>query len=169
MLMRGYTHTNGTGKPTVTDFLYLPNDTVRDEEELLRVVRVAESLSEHPLAQAMIDYTEKRFPAMGQLPSAERFTAAPGRGLSCTVGGLPVAIGNRSWILERGLPLSKLTETQLEALQSVGKTAVLVAVGNEVCGVVACADTIKVLPIGPCFSSVSLLLAGGSCMRVREW
>src|SRR5437763_182127 len=126
------------GKPELTDVVTLPG---RVENEVLRLVAEAEQGSEHPLATAIVEGAKARGLALDTYP--ERFTAITGRGLETTVEGHEVLVGTRRLLSERSLAYDAL-EQQLEALEQLGKTAMLVVIDGKVAGLVAVADTIKV-------------------------
>ena len=110
-----------------------------DGEAVLRLAAGAERDSEHPLAAAIVEGARDR----GIDPaSPERFENAPGKGVSATVEGRDVLVGNRSLLGDAGVGVGP-AERVAERLESEGKTAMFVAVDGRVAGVVATADTIK--------------------------
>ncbi|MEW6277327.1 MAG: cation-translocating P-type ATPase [Candidatus Eremiobacterota bacterium] len=68
--------------------------------ELLSAAAAAEALSEHPLARAVLEHAREHGV---EAPRAESFCALPGRGLTCTVRGEEVLVGNETLFRERGL------------------------------------------------------------------
>lgn len=101
----------------------------------------AEAQSEHPLAQAIVEYATA---ICGSLPVAESFKVASGKGLSCVVEGETVLVGNRRWMSEHGLSTTETIESAMSKLETAGKTAVLVAAGGIILGTVGVADQLKV-------------------------
>jgi Cu2+-exporting ATPase len=83
------------GEPKVTDIV--PADGV-GENELLSVAFSLESMSEHPLARAVMEYGKERGCASEQV---ENFEIFPGNGLSAAVGGLRAFGGNLRYISEK--------------------------------------------------------------------
>jgi len=126
------------GKPELTDVVAVGG---RQEDDLLRLVAAAEQGSEHPLAEALVEGVRARGLALGASP--EHFTAITGRGLEAAVEGHAVLVGTRRLLNERSLAYDALEE-HLAALEQGGKTTMLVAIDNEVAGLVAVADTVKV-------------------------
>jgi len=124
------------GKPEVTDVLSLS----LPEEEFISLVASAERGSEHPLAQAVVEYAEK---AEIELSEAERFEAVTGKGVEASVGGRALLVGNRSLMRENDVELSGEVEEKLRELEGQAKTAVLASLDGQVAGVVAIADKIK--------------------------
>jgi Cu+-exporting ATPase len=110
-----------------------------DEETVLHAAASAESGSEHPLAQAIVEGAEKRGI---DLAIPETFENVPGHGVRATVDGEEVLVGNRKLMRDNGIDPSVATE-DLERLEGEGKTAMLVARGDTLCGLIADADTVK--------------------------
>jgi Cu+-exporting ATPase len=110
-----------------------------DENGVLRLAAAAESGSEHPLARAVVEGARERGV---DVPDAEGFENVPGRGVRASVDGSEVLVGNRKLLGDNGIDLAPAVET-MERLESEGKTAMLVARGGELVGVVADADTVK--------------------------
>jgi len=110
-----------------------------DEETVLRAAASAESGSEHPLARAIIDGAE----AHGiDLADPEDFENVPGHGVRATVDGDELLVGNRKLMRDNDIDPSA-AEDELERFENEGKTAMLVARGGELLGLVADADTVK--------------------------
>lgn len=125
------------GKPGVTDVMAL-NGT--DEEALLKLVASAESGSEHPLGQAIVEYAKKR---NGRLKAADDFEAITGKGIKAEVEDKRVLVGTRGLLSEYNLAMDESTEKTLSSLEKQAKTAMLVAIDDEVAGIIAVADPIK--------------------------
>ncbi|HEU5184920.1 MAG TPA: heavy metal translocating P-type ATPase [Gemmatimonadaceae bacterium] len=127
------------GRPTVTDVIALPNGAARDDSELLQLAASLESVSEHPLAEAIVRHARGR-----GLPveAPTEFTAYPGRGVRATAMGRKVAIGNAALMTELGIDVSRL-DGQLDAVASAGKTPVMLAVDGRLAGLLAITDPIR--------------------------
>ncbi len=130
------TGTLTTGKPAVTD-LFAVNGV--SEAELLALAASAERTSEHPLAQALVD--EARARGL-ELARADNFQAIPGKGLSATVNGVMVHLGNRGLMADAGVALDGL-EQHAEELAAQGRTPMFLAAGGGPMGVIAVADSLK--------------------------
>ncbi|WP_010243063.1 heavy metal translocating P-type ATPase [Acetivibrio cellulolyticus] len=124
------------GQPEVTDIVPLGN---MDKSEILKISAVSEKLSEHPLGVAIY---EKGKNELGNLPDPDKFEAIPGRGILSVIGDKSLYIGTRKLMTEKGIDISKTEETIVK-LEDEGKTAMLVAVNNQIEAVVAVADTVK--------------------------
>jgi len=110
-----------------------------DEDAVLRLAASAESGSEHPLGQAVVDGAEERGLDVG---SPDSFENVPGQGVRATVDGREVLVGNRRLLESNDVDPAPAEET-MDRLEREGKTAMLVAVDGRVAGVVADADTVK--------------------------
>ncbi len=124
------------GKPEVTDVV--PAEGVT-EQELLRLAAAAERGSEHPVGRAIVARAEAAGVA---IPEATGFQAVRGKGVTATVDGQPALVGARQLLRDAGLDPTGL-ERELQALEEQGKTAVLVAVGKKLAGLIAVADAPK--------------------------
>jgi Cu+-exporting ATPase len=131
------------GKPEVTDLITAPGV---EENYLLQITASAEKGSEHPLGVAIVKEAEKRGLS---LPPITEFKAIPGRGIEAKVGELqigssplPILIGNRKLMDERGIALAELADAS-DRLAAEGKTPMYAAFDGKLSGVVAVADVLK--------------------------
>lgn len=124
------------GKPVLTDVL-LASD--QNEEEMLRLAGSVEKSSEHPLALAIVEGAQARGLTLSDV---ERFDAIPGHGVSATVEGRQILIGNLKLMYREGVGLDNLEE-QAQALADDGKTPMYVAIDGRIAGIIAVADTVK--------------------------
>jgi len=125
------------GKPTVTDVVALAD---LPDSDVLRLAAGVERGSEHPLGAAVVRGAEERGLALPPLPTA--FRSITGGGVEGLVEDRAVLVGSRRLLGERGI-VADSAETRLQALESGGKTALLVAVDGRLVGLVAVADTVK--------------------------
>ena len=124
------------GEPEVTDILSFNDFT---EDEILRIAASVEKASEHPLGQAIVRYGEEKLKG---ILAAENFTAVPGKGLKADFEGKKLLIGNRKLMKDNGIDIVSREDT-LSSLETVGKTAMLIAIDGILSGIIAVADTIK--------------------------
>ena len=110
-----------------------------DSDELLRLAASLERGSEHPLAEAIVRGAEERNVVV---ETAKEFKSHTGRGVSGTVSGKAVALGNLKMMQEQSVELGDLP-ARAEALRKDGQTVMFVAVGGAVAGLVAVSDPIK--------------------------
>jgi Cu+-exporting ATPase len=109
------------------------------ESELLRLAASVEKGSEHPLGEAIVAEAGDRGLALSE---PEGFLAEAGQGVQAQVDGYRVRVGNLRMMMEQNLSLNGL-QAAVERLQQEAKTAMLVAVDDQVAGVIAVADTVK--------------------------
>lgn len=123
------------GKPQLTDVVALSSD----ENDLLRLAAAAESGSEHPLAHAIVEGAKQRGL---DVPASTGFRSVMGMGLTASVDGRQLLVGNRKLLDTNGIALDGLDGRAAELAQG-GRTPMYVAVGGRAAGIVAVADTIK--------------------------
>lgn len=123
------------GKPVLAEVWTNP-DTEFDKEALLRLAASIEAQSEHPLAQAVVAA------AQGPLPKAGDFLSVPGQGVTATVEGRTVAIGNERLMQARNLNLEAARAVR-EGMEEYGATVVHVAVDNVLAGLLAISDQLR--------------------------
>ena len=115
------------------------SEEATDESFVLRMAAAAESGSEHPLGQAIVEGARERGV---DVTDVEDFENVPGQGVRATVDGREVLVGNRKLLEDAGVDVTPAND-EMERLEREGKTAMLVAVDGRVAGVVADADTVK--------------------------
>lgn len=125
------------GKPKLTDVIIEDN---YEEKQVLQLLASAENLSEHPLALAIVLGVENRDI---DLVAVDEFEALPGFGISALIKENKILAGTRNLMKSRDIKVNSKTEAIMEDLENDGKTAMLVAINQEVAGIVAVADTIK--------------------------
>ena len=109
------------------------------EDELLTLMASLERGSEHPLASAIVKGAEERRLV---LTEAHDFATVPGKGVTGTVGGRAVALGNRQLFEEQGIDPAGLPE-RAEALRREGQTVMLVGIDGRPAGIIGVADPVK--------------------------
>ncbi|MCR4306496.1 MAG: heavy metal translocating P-type ATPase [Candidatus Yonathbacteria bacterium] len=111
-----------------------------NETEVLQYAASVNSLSEHPLAKAMMEEAKKRNIA---LLSVKNFERIPGKGAKALVGGAETLIGSVSLSEERGAALSDALKEKVRVLESQGKTINVVIRDGKALGAIALADVIR--------------------------
>lgn len=124
------------GKPTVTDILPFGEFNTK---ELLSFAASAEKGSEHPLAQAIVQYAEINGE---QTMLCERFHSLTGRGIQATLQGKEILIGNGKLMKEFDVGYA-FAEKSYDKFAEDGKTPMFVAIDGELAGIVAVADVVK--------------------------
>ncbi len=124
------------GKPAVTDYIVLEGF---DPESSMGYVGSVEKNSEHPLADAVMEYVKSKGIAVEE---PEHFTSVPGQGVHATVKSKRVSFGNRKLLQSEGIDYSALEE-KMSKLEDEGKTTVVLAIEHKPAAIVAIADTVK--------------------------
>ena len=122
------------GRPEVTDVW---SGGAVEEDEVLRLAAAIETRSAHPLAAAIVTAAETR---RLSLPDVAGFESVTGKGLSGTVAGARVLVGNDKLIEGAGLALPTALAERHAALEREGKTSMLVAQEGAVVGLIAVRD-----------------------------
>jgi Cu+-exporting ATPase len=120
------------GEPAVTD-------VIEHTEQAFRLAASAERGSEHPLGQAVVQEARRRGLVLGE---PEAFESAAGHGVSALVEGKQVLVGSRRLLESNGVPLNGLDQ-ELNRLEELAKTAMLIAIDGQPAGLVAVADGLK--------------------------
>lgn len=125
------------GMPSVTDVVSLKEDTA--ENDILAIAAAVETGSEHPLGKAIyFDAQDRNL----SLPSVGSFKAFGGAGVTGVVRNETILVGKPTWLVEQGIDLSH-SSTNIEDLQSQGKTVMGLAVNGIAHGLIAVSDTLK--------------------------
>lgn len=125
------------GKPELTDFITVENDS--DTNELLFLAASCEQNSEHPLSEALVaDAIRKQL----QLVQPESFEAVQGQGIKGQVNGKEILLGNKQLLENQGMDVSAMEE-QVQELSALGKTVLFLAVDGAFAAIIAVADTLK--------------------------
>jgi Cu2+-exporting ATPase len=107
----------------------------RVDSKLLQIVAAVERGASHPIAAAILQEAQQQgLPLL----AAEDFCTEPGFGVSALVEGRRVFAGNAQWMSEQGVAVA----TQLSGSME-GKTAVYVASGGVLLGVIGLKDTLR--------------------------
>lgn len=124
------------GKPVVTDIISIPG---YEENQILGWAASAESGSEHPLAEAIINEAKARNIS---LLAVTAFMAEPGMGIRGQMDGHQVLLGNPRMMEQNRVSMEGLV-LQYDQLSGEGKTPMVMAVDGKPAGIIAVADTIK--------------------------
>lgn len=124
------------GKPAVVAWTPAPGTA---EDDLVRYAAAAEQPSEHPVARAIVAAAAARGATW---PSAAEFDSSTGRGITAMVAGERVLVGSLRLMSENGVDTTVLAG-ELAALEARGVTAVAVARGHALLGLIGVADEPK--------------------------
>jgi len=136
------------GQPTVTDILpcipnellpILESDSLAPDQILLKLAASAETGSEHPLGEAIVQSARQRGL---KFSTPEMFEAVSGSGVIATVDGHEVVVGSESFLRRLGVDLNGM-ENDGRRLQTEAKTVVWTALGKTALGLIAVADQVR--------------------------
>ncbi|MFO1064901.1 MAG: heavy metal translocating P-type ATPase [Pirellulales bacterium] len=125
------------GKPRITDVVPLFGSK---QEQLLRVAVAVESLTDHPLASAVVRDARAML-RDSDLPRADDLQILIGRGVKARVDGLTAMIGNAKLFQTEVGSLPEELAGKMEQLQSAGRTTMIVRHGDQYLGVLGIMDT----------------------------
>ena len=121
------------GKLEVTDVVG------QNRNSVLQIAAAAEKWSEHPIGQAIVRKAESERIRFGEPDS---FEALPGFGVAVEAEGKKILIGNRALMKNNGVSVEHF-ESDIQRLESKGKTVLNVAVNDDVIGLVAVSDILN--------------------------
>ena len=127
------------GKPVVTDIICAAGKSAA-KTQLLQIAGSLEKGSEHPLAEAIVNYCVTNNISLEKVTD---FIALFGKGIEGTVSGTHYYAGNENMMEEKGISLSAEQKNQIRELAKQGRTPLLFADENQFLGIVAVADVVK--------------------------
>jgi len=110
-----------------------------DQASVLRWAAIVEAGSEHPLARSILSAAE----SLGETPVTESFDACTGRGVKTQYDGHTIGVGTLELMEKLNVRVGDEARSALTSLKSEGKTAVLVALDENIVGVLGIADPIR--------------------------
>jgi Cu2+-exporting ATPase len=125
------------GKPSVEDVVSL---STYEADELTCIVASVNSQSEHPLAEATVEYANKKEIKKKKI---EDFNSITGKGVSAKIDGKSILVGNKKLMEDKQAELSQEVKTEAQNVKSQGKTVPYIAIDNTVVGFVVISDAIK--------------------------
>ncbi|EDX86049.1 copper-translocating P-type ATPase [Synechococcus sp. PCC 7335] len=130
------------GKPTVTDYLTVRGTANSNEIRLLKMAAAVEKNSEHPLAEAVVNYAKAQGIQQSTLDDVQDFEAVIGKGVQATVEGRLVQIGTDRWMRELGID-TQVLQSQRQAWESAAKTTAWIALDGKVEALMGISDALK--------------------------
>ncbi|MCR4324803.1 MAG: copper-translocating P-type ATPase [Candidatus Curtissbacteria bacterium] len=137
------------GKPIISDVIARSETTKQSQkrdrfasarDDAIATMAAAETKSNHPLSQAVIEEAKRR---KLKIPTnISKFKNLEGHGVEATVEGKHVLVGTVRLMKDRNVNIQPL-QKEIDKLLGEGKTIMVLAVGTDVAGVVAAADPIK--------------------------
>lgn len=124
------------GKPEVVSVIAygLEND------ELLRLAAGLEAKSQHPLGKAIVQYARDKMIALAEVDSFQNFG---GKGITGTLDGKSLIVGNRKLFREKNIPVPENVLADLAHFENEGYTVVIVGMAEQIVGLIAVADRLK--------------------------
>jgi heavy metal translocating P-type ATPase len=125
------------GEPEVAD---LRRFCDHSDAELVEMAAVAEKMSTHPVARAIM----RKAQSLG-LKTADptSFEAHHGRGVVARRGEQRLVVGQKRWMSEQDIHLSESVDEHMDEHHGEGHTTVVVAHDGKVCGTICVADTVR--------------------------
>src|ERR1700730_8215773 len=109
------------------------------EDEILRLAASLERASEHPLATAIVNVAKER---QLELSEPSGFDALAGKGVTGTVDGHKLTIGNAGFLGASGISTADLAK-DADELRQDGATVIFVGLDGKAAGLLAIADPVK--------------------------
>jgi Cu+-exporting ATPase len=109
------------------------------KEQVLQLAASIESGSEHPLAAAILTAAELR---QIKPEKVQSFTAIAGHGVIAMINERRVLFGNQALMAQQGVSCTRFN-SRMDELSALGRTPILLAVDNEIAGIISVADPIK--------------------------
>lgn len=110
-----------------------------DIEDIVYWAAIAESVSEHPLAESIL----RQVPEGQSIPEADHFASHTGRGVEATWNGHHIRVGKPDFLKQSAIHISPQIEKEIVALEEIGRTVVLVARDGELLGGLGIADRVR--------------------------
>ncbi len=136
VLITDKTGTITEGKPSVDKVFSLENN----EEILLQKIASLNQYSEHPLAQAVVNFAKSKNISLLEI---NNFEAVTGKGVTGTTNNEQIALGNKKLMEQVGAVISEELESKILVEQKSGKTVSYIAINKKAVGYIAISDAIK--------------------------
>ncbi|MEE8403580.1 MAG: heavy metal translocating P-type ATPase [Candidatus Hydrothermarchaeaceae archaeon] len=124
------------GRPRVVEIQPLKGHGIK---ELLSAASSIESVSEHPLARAIVERAVEEHVKASEVTD---FLNIPGKGIKAGLSGKPVVVGNVRFLAEEGIDMSQAQQT-IREMEERGETVVAVSTESKLIGLIGIADQIK--------------------------
>ena len=123
------------GKPEVIDVL----SHELNEDELIMFAASLENMSEHPLAQAVVELAQHK---KIKLKEAKKFSSVSGKGITGEISGKKIIIGSPRMMKEHHIDISSIKK-EIANMEDEAKTVMIISVSNKLSGAIAVTDPIK--------------------------
>ncbi|CAM0903428.1 unnamed protein product [Alopecurus aequalis] len=129
------------GKPIVVSTRLLKNMVLR---EFYDYVAAAEVNSEHPLGKAIVEHANKFYSEENHIwPEARDFLSVTGHGVKAKISGKSIIVGNKSFMLSLNIDVPVEASEILMEEEDNAQTGIIVAMDQEVVGIISVSDPIK--------------------------
>ncbi len=136
VLITDKTGTITEGKPSV-EKIY---SVISEEDNLLQNIASLNQYSEHPLAQAVVNFAKTKTISLIEV---KNFEAVAGKGVIGTVTNKKVALGNKKLMEQVKAIISDDLENKIITEQKLGKTVSYISIDGVAVGFIAISDKIK--------------------------
>ena len=126
------------GKPSVEKVGTASKDFT--EHEILQLIASLNQMSEHPLAEATLNYAKKQ---QIDFLKATNFSSVTGQGVKGVIDGKKIALGNEKLMQSGNVEISDELQSEVTKLQSKGKTVPMLSVNKVAIGYIVISDKIK--------------------------
>jgi cation-transporting P-type ATPase C len=126
------------GRPVVTNVVSFDDDW--SPENVLALAASSEIHSRHPLAQAVLRYTEER---RIEIPPHEQCEVLLGQGMRVESDGRILLLGSRELLRQQEVRISRRAHDWVRRLQKASETPLLLAVDGRMVGLVSLRDTVR--------------------------
>jgi len=125
------------GEPRITD---VKGFEKHNEKDIVSLAAITEKHSAHPLARAIIKKAEE----YGlKTPEHTSCQIIAGKGVVCEYNNKNIFMGSREFLREKYIAIPERVEEYMRQKEAEGKTAMLIAHDNAVCGVICVADVLR--------------------------
>ena len=131
------TGTLTTGEPRVTD---IKGFDIHNSREILTLAATAEKHSEHPMARSILRAAEEQGV---EIPEHQECQVVRGKGIIAICDGQTLIMGNRELIRENAVGIPERVESYVAHEEENGKTVMLIAHSDEVCGAISVSDDLR--------------------------
>ncbi|MDH4943930.1 copper-translocating P-type ATPase [Sulfurimonas sp. C5] len=125
------------GKPKVTTFI-VQNDSF-DEKDVLKFTASLELLSEHPLAEAIVEHAKEQNVSLSEVKD---FKAITGQGIQGTIENKKIVIGSEDFLNSLKITTQAITK-RANSLREDGKTVIFIAIESQFSAIIGIEDPIK--------------------------
>ena len=129
------------GKPSVTNYITVAGTANSQEIQLLSLVAAVEQNSEHPLAEAIVNYARSQG-VKKPFPEVRDFEAIAGMGVRGIVKDRLVQIGTQRWMDNLGID-TQIFDRECQNWERDAKTTSWIAVNGKIAGLIGIADPLK--------------------------